>query len=150
MTGIGTILLSGALLWSTSEAERRVEARLLAPCCWLQTLEAHESPLASALRAEVRQRLGAGESAASVEDALVARFGARIRAVPRGFSIDRMGAVMFGVVGLGGLLWLAGWRRRVGRRRPPATTLAPATTRAEAIDPAWEHRLDDALDDLDR
>ena len=62
---------------------RAVSSRLIAPCCYQQTLDVHESELATALRAEIASRLRAGESPAQVEDSLVERYGERVRAVPR-------------------------------------------------------------------
>jgi cytochrome c-type biogenesis protein CcmH len=57
---------------------------LIAPCCWTQTLDIHDSPIADQLRAEIAARLKAQEPAANIEDDLAARYGERIRAVPRG------------------------------------------------------------------
>ena len=69
---------------SHESAAREIEQRLLAPCCWSQTLEIHDSPLASELRREIRARLRAGTSAQQIEDDFAGRYGERVRAVPRG------------------------------------------------------------------
>src|SRR5262245_9645491 len=45
----------------------RLEGRLLAPCCWIQTLDVHGSEVAVGLRTEIRHRLRAGESAGAIE-----------------------------------------------------------------------------------
>lgn len=63
---------------------RELEQRLLAPCCWNQTLEIHDSPLASELRSKIRAQLRAGASAQQIEDDFARRYGERVRAVPRG------------------------------------------------------------------
>ena len=63
---------------------RSIEARLFAPCCWVQTLDVHESPVAIELRAEIARRVDSGESPLAIEDDMAARFGERIRAIPRG------------------------------------------------------------------
>lgn len=68
---------------SRGEAQE-VFGRLLAPCCWAQTLDVHESDVASTLRSEIAARLLVGESTHAIEDDLAARYGERIRAVPRG------------------------------------------------------------------
>ncbi len=47
-----------------------VEEHLLAPCCWNQTLDIHESPLATELRSEIRRRVDEGEAAQAIEDDL--------------------------------------------------------------------------------
>jgi cytochrome c-type biogenesis protein CcmH len=64
-------------------SELAVQSRIVAPCCWNQTLENHASPLADALRAEIHTRIAAGEAAQLIEDDLAARYGERVRAMPR-------------------------------------------------------------------
>ena len=49
---------------------KRLEQRLLAPCCWdtsKQTLDVHDSPIAIDLRREIKRRLKAGETPDAVE-----------------------------------------------------------------------------------
>jgi cytochrome c-type biogenesis protein CcmH len=124
--------------------ETWLEGRLRAPCCWVQTLDVHASPLADELRREVRRRLRAGESADAIEGDFAARFGERVRAVPRGR--DPRATLAFATfatlaVALGASLWaMRRWLRR-GR-------LAAAPPRAAAAPPddaAYEARLDDEL-----
>ena len=62
------------------KAEQDLEERLMAPCCWQQTLDVHASPLATELRAEIKQRLVRGESVETIETDLVGRYGERMRA----------------------------------------------------------------------
>lgn len=56
-----------------SKYARAIQARLRAPCCWVQTLDVHESELATNLRAEIHARLQRGEKSRTIEDDLVAR-----------------------------------------------------------------------------
>jgi cytochrome c-type biogenesis protein CcmH len=122
-------------------AQHRLEQRLLAPCCWRESLADHTSPTADALRAEVAARLGAGEAAAAIEADLVARHGDRIRALPAGrdprWLIGAVGATLM-LASLGGL---AAWYRR--RRAHPAAA-TPAAPPAPERD-ADRERLDDEL-----
>jgi cytochrome c-type biogenesis protein CcmH len=104
-----------ALDQAPAAGEVTVERRLLAPCCWNQTLDVHESDLASTLRHEIRARLHAGEAQSAIEDDLAARYGEKIRAVERGR--DPGGAMPF-LVGFGALFMgaslvtlLRRWRR---------------------------------------
>ena len=121
------------------DQERVLEGRLLAPCCWMQTLDVHESPLASELRREVHARLHAGEGVRVVEADLVARYGERIRAVPAD-SDPRRGIGLASaalVAGSGGfLLWLFVRRVRRGRSATPRLV----TTRDD-----YDRRLDEEL-----
>ena len=99
---------------SAAPDEAIVQGRLLAPCCYLQTLDVHESPMATDLRLEVRTRLWAGESAGAIEDDFVARYGERVRAVPKGqdprglMFVFAMGMLVATAIGLGALVrrWL--------------------------------------------
>jgi len=121
------------------DQERVLEGRLLAPCCWVQTLDVHESPLAGELRSEVHARLHAGEAVSVVEADLVARYGERIRAVPAGSDPRRgIGLASAGLVVVTGalLLWL--FVRRVRRGR--ATTPQLVTRRDD-----YDRRLDEEL-----
>jgi cytochrome c-type biogenesis protein CcmH len=83
-----TTLALALFFASTALAEHAAHAdelygRLIAPCCWNQTLDIHDSEIATQLRVEIAERLTRGEPALAIEDDLAARFGARIRAVPR-------------------------------------------------------------------
>lgn len=122
-------------------AARELGGRLIAPCCWTQTLDIHESPVADQLRAEITKRLGAGESAAAIEDDLAARYGEKIRAVPRGkdprvaLPVIVGGAMLLAVLGL---TWLAvTWLRRGRSEQEP---------QPEAN--AYDKQLDQALSEL--
>jgi cytochrome c-type biogenesis protein CcmH len=129
---------------------RQLEGRLVAPCCWQQTLDTHASPLVSELRAEIRRRLAAGESAEAVEADLIQRHGERIRAVPEGWSLDRSigwpAIVLIALAGAGVVLVAARWVRR-GRRRAAGEPGAAAAAAPRASD-ELEDRLDQELADL--
>lgn len=98
----------------------RLEGRLLAPCCWAQTLDIHGSEIANGLRREIRTRLKAGERPEAIEQSLVTRYGERIRAVPDRVPLDMMGSLGWLVVAtsagfLGYVLWRWRKRSRVGQ-----------------------------------
>jgi cytochrome c-type biogenesis protein CcmH len=126
---------------------RELEGRLLAPCCWVQTLDIHESELATGLRQEIRQRLQQGESSEAIEEDLAARHGERILAVPRGK--DPRNAVP-ALLGVGMVATLAGLLLML-RRWQRASWQAPtvSTTRAPAGRDEYDERLDEELVVLD-
>ncbi|MGN6108576.1 MAG: cytochrome c-type biogenesis protein [Kofleriaceae bacterium] len=144
------------LLWwivacSSPAPERVLERRLIAPCCWRQTLEDHESPVATSLRAEIRARLAAGEPAAAIELDLVGRYGERVRALPEGRDpkwVIATGTAVASFAGMGVLIGLV--RRRRGRTELAAAPAAPGAS-ARAIDGAIDDEIDepyaDRLDD---
>ena len=125
--------------------QRDLERRLLAPCCWRQTLEDHTSPTASTLRAEIGQRLAAGEDVASIEAELVERHGERIRALPEGGDPKWLITAVSGAAAVLGLVGLFGFVRR--HRVAPGS---PAPLAGEPQPDAYlVARLDDELLDID-
>jgi cytochrome c-type biogenesis protein CcmH len=115
MTGTGTArALADAP--TSSAAARELAGRLIAPCCWTQTLDIHDSPIADQLRAEITQRLRAGEPAAKIEDDLAARYGEKVRAVPRGEDPRVALPIIVGGAMAMAVAWLAwlgvSWLRR--------------------------------------
>jgi cytochrome c-type biogenesis protein CcmH len=118
------------------QGEKSVEARLLAPCCWNGTLDVHESDLASALRKEIRSRLRGGEDIEAVEEALVSRYGERMRAAPKS---ERVG-LLLGAGVLAVFVAAAALLRKAVARSP-----GREGARNEASD-EWDRRLDEELE----
>lgn len=142
---LAAALPGSALAQDTRAEARALEGRLLAPCCWQQTLDIHESPLSSALRGEIEERLASGESAAAIEADMVERFGQRVRALP---TEGQLSASMFvaaaaGVAAAGALAFTV---RRWLQRGQVQARKAPI----EGPRDAYDDRLDDALAELDR
>lgn len=130
-------------------AVKEVESRLFAPCCWMQTLDAHASPLADELRAEVTTRIQTGETPATIEDDLASRYGERIRAVPKNVSSQTLGAPFVVAAALALVaLWMLS-RRLMGRaaRAEVARPVHRGATRAHDL--AREDQLDDELREMD-
>ena len=136
------------------EGAQALEGRLLAPCCWNQTLDIHGSPASGQLRREIRKRLRAGESAEAIEADIVARYGERIRAVPPGSPLKNLAvwlSVAMGIAGIGAVWMLTRWRRR---SRSDSADEAGATgkratkkrKKGEPVDPDARDRYDDEID----
>lgn len=139
------------------QGEKTLEGRLLAPCCWTQTLDIHESEVAHSLRLEIRRRLQAGENATAIESDIVARYGEKIRAVPKGGSLTGMGvwlSILVGVSGLGvGYLALR-WARK-GRREDDDPSASGGGAKGKSGvgkdgkgRDEWDDRLDAEVNDL--
>lgn len=147
----GWIWCVSLCLWAASaHAEQHVEAqaseleqRLLAPCCWTQTLDVHESPLVTEMRNEIRSRLAAGEAPLAIEDSFAERHGERVRAMPRGQNpmltyVQWIGVVL--VVMLALLVLVArSWRKRANQ------LTADSETPLTAQDAALDEQLNQAL-----
>ena len=126
---------------------RRIEAMLIAPCCWTQPVSQHQSQASDEVKRQVRTLLTAGKSRQEVLDAFVAQYGQRILAEP---PVRGAGGVLYGGLAVAFLLTgaaLVAWVRRASRRPPaPAAAASPG---AAAADAAYAARLDDELRDMD-
>lgn len=135
---------------SRAESDARgLEARLHAPCCRGQMLEAHESPTVTALRLELRQRITSGQSVAEVERALIAQYGPSIIAVPvardpRG-GLSLALAVLLAVSAAALVLAARRWMRRSSVMASEPSEDAPNLAARDALD----QRIDAELARLD-
>lgn len=133
-------------------AARQLEGRLLAPCCYLQTLDIHESDSARDLRAEIVARVAAGESTDTIEESFVERYGERVRAVPKGSTARGGITIVLGslaALSLVGLViaarkWTSGGSSPERLRESPGNA-APETT----YDASLDRRLDEELRELE-
>jgi cytochrome c-type biogenesis protein CcmH len=122
-----------------------LEGRIMAPCCWMQTIDIHGSEIASELKVEIRKRLRAGETADAIQASLVQRYGPRILAVPPGSPLKSVATLLaLGLVGAGAgaLVMLKRWRGR-------ARAHAAATPKRVGNDAQLDARLDAELRALD-
>jgi cytochrome c-type biogenesis protein CcmH len=126
--------------------ERALEGRILAPCCYTQTLDVHQSEPARDLRLEIRRRLYAGERVEAIEQSLVDRYGERLRAVAAGDPMGWIAAVLLLVMSLAGLLVLQLLRRWQSRSQHASGMMEPLSMAAVDAD---DERLDAELRDLD-
>lgn len=128
------------------DGEVALEQRIMAPCCWVQTLDVHDSPIAKELRAEIHTRLSRGESSSAIEADLVQRYGTRIVAMPASNPLAKLAAVVVAVVLAAGFLVaraLRRWTRRDQSEVRSAQQKAPATSGPDE----WDARLDEELRD---
>jgi cytochrome c-type biogenesis protein CcmH len=123
-----------------------LEGKILAPCCWIQTVDIHGSELGNAIRREIRTRLRAGESPDAIEASFVARYGAKIIAVQSDSPLAGIAVtvlLVMGGVGIAGFAMLKRWKR--------AGTKASGSRddRDEASNARLDARLDAELRALD-
>ncbi len=130
-----------------SAVARGIEHRLLAPCCWNETLDRHQSPLATELRAEVEARAARGETAEAIEADLAGRYGPRILATRSDAQFQSL-YVAVGVFAVLALALAAVVARR-WTRRAAAPASAPARVAREAPRDGLDDRIDAELAALD-
>jgi cytochrome c-type biogenesis protein CcmH len=106
---------------------RRVEERLLAPCCWAESVAFHNSPVAQRMRAEIEKLVAEGRTEPEIVDYYVERYGERILREPRGrkWLWLTLGPI---VAALGGCAWLfvfMGGSRKAAASAIPAPAALP-------------------------
>jgi cytochrome c-type biogenesis protein CcmH len=119
-----------------------LEGRIMAPCCWTQTIDIHGSEISTELRQEIRRRLRAGETADAIQASLVERYGPRILAVPLDSPLKKIAiglSVLLGAAGVGAVFLLRRWKRQT------ATSSPGAAPRVGGKRDEWDDRLDDEL-----
>ena len=114
-----------------------LEAEIVCPTC-KTTLDQSNSPIASRMKAFIRERIAAGDTAAQIKAQLVDQFGPAVLAEPprRGFDLLAwllpIGGLAIGAVALAALAWT--W----SRRRSDEDDTQP-------LDPALERLVDTEL-----
>src|ERR1700712_1691433 len=122
-----------------------IEGRLMAPCCWTQTIDIHDSEIALSMRHEIRRRLRNGESADAIQASFVERYGPKIMAVQPNSQLKNVFiglSVVMGGAGIASAMMLGRWRKQTKNAR------GPDTKRSEVRD-KWDDELDKELADLD-
>jgi len=118
------MLLTGVPNGAQKDQIHRIEGKLMAPCCYSQTIDVHDSEIAQQMRGEVTAMVLAGKSENDVLDYYKTEYGDSILAVPDGaagtlvFSLPAY-ATVFAVLAL-----LCGMVITV-RRRPRAIVVRP-------------------------
>lgn len=129
----------------------RLEGRLLAPCCWNQTLDIHGSVPTYELRREIRSRLKAGESPDAIEASIVERYGKKILAVPDSsplISVANVLGLAFAGAGIGAYFMLRRWSR-AGAAAKSKKASGDGKGGGEPKRDALDDRLDRELEEIE-
>jgi len=124
-----------------------LEGKILAPCCWNQTVDIHGSEIANQIRREIRTRLKAGETADTITASFVQRYGSKILAMPSDSPLSSIALTMLvgiGAVGVAGIFMLKRWRVAGAAPKPNANQ-----KRDEVSNDRLDARLDAELRALD-
>ena len=98
-----------------------LEGRIIAPCCWNQTIDIHGSELSTQLRREIRERLKKGESPEAIEASFVERYGQKVVAVKAGSRLGSTAVLLamgMGAAGVFAFSLMRRWRDRSGPTKP--------------------------------
>ncbi|HEY3255225.1 MAG TPA: cytochrome c-type biogenesis protein CcmH [Polyangiaceae bacterium] len=124
-----------------------IEGRLMAPCCWTQTIDIHDSPISLSMRHEIRRRLRNGESAETIQASFVERYGSKIMAVQESSQLKNVFiglSVVMGGAGVAAAMMIGRWRKQ---------STPKDAAKKDATEPArdqWDDKLDAELKDLDK
>jgi cytochrome c-type biogenesis protein CcmH len=119
-----------------------LEGQLMCPICEGETLAQSDSPPAQRIKAEIQQRIAAGDTRSEIKRRLVSEWGTRILAAPPRHGFDLL-AWLLPIVGvLGGAAVIGGLAWRWSRQREPATQW---TLTARPLGPEDERRVDEEL-----
>jgi cytochrome c-type biogenesis protein CcmH len=130
-------LALGGPAWAAPPRQSDLEAEIVCPTCHT-TLDQSSSPIATRMKAYIRQRIAAGASAKQIKAELVDQFGPAVLAEPPKHGFDLLawvlplGALTLGAVVVGALA--VSWSRRREAEPPP-----------ELLDPALDRRVDEEL-----
>lgn len=130
---------------SMDASARRLEAQLIAPCCWSQQVSVHQSPAATEIKKDLRVRLARGETEEQILKDYVVQFGEQILAEPPARGFNRFLYVLPPVFLIGGAALVVVLVRRFSRRTATGPAETPRPTEADA----YQARLDEELRDLD-
>ncbi len=146
--GVTVVLLAAppALGTGVEERAKKLEGKLMAPCCMANTLAEHESGPSTRMRREIRAMLAAGRSEREILDHYVGQYGPQILSAPeaKGFGLTAYLVPFVLLVGGAVLMYLA-LRRWAAMR----TQIAGPTDEPAQIDPEHLARLERDLQKLD-
>ncbi len=133
------LALAGSAVAADPPRQADLEAEIVCPTCHT-TLDQSSSPIATRMKAFIRARIAAGDSAAQIKAKLVDQFGPAVLAEPpkRGFDLLAwllpLAALGLGIVVVGALAWT--WSRRRESNIDPQSA---------ELDPDLERRVDEEL-----
>jgi cytochrome c-type biogenesis protein CcmH len=126
-----------------------IEGRLMAPCCWTQTIDIHDSPISLSMRHEIRRRLRNGESPEAIQASFVDRYGPKIMAVQESSQLKNVFiglSVVMGGAGVAAAMMIGRWRKQSAPKGSPT----PTKDAPESAPDQWDEKLDAELKDLDK
>ena len=122
---LAMVLIAGPLLvaetLTTGPEERTLQSELVAPCCYRETVDRHESDAAVRMRAEIHTMVIGGRSEREILEYYNARYGSRILAEPEGLAwwIGTSVPLVAFALGIGLVLRLI-WKWSSARGNPPS------------------------------
>ncbi len=115
-------LCAAAFCFGQSPRVKRLEEKLMAPCCWAESVAVHRSEVAAEMRAGIETMVAEGRTDREILDHYKAIYGERVLMEPEGAARVWVYTIPI-VVGVAGV-WLVVWIiRRMMRPDPSAASV---------------------------
>lgn len=121
LTWIFAALLVAVAAWGQATGRiRALQEKLIAPCCWSESVAAHRSEVAAEMRSEIARMVQEGRTDREILDFYKAKYGTRILMEPEGqlrawaYTIP----ILASILGLALVVWLI---RRMIRPQPESS-----------------------------
>lgn len=126
------LALSSIPLTSGQSAKiEKLESKLMAPCCYTQTIREHHSQEAEQMREEVTSMVAAGKSEQEIISYYKAKYGETILVVPDGMAGTLTYLIPVGMFVLSSGLLIFVIRRSIRAKAVAIETIPPLTSEAE-------------------
>jgi len=126
------------------EEVSKIAGQLMAPCCWSETADVHNSEAAQEVRAQVRSALQTGYSEKQILDGMVAAYGERILAKPKATGFNLFAWILPALALVAG--GVIAWRFLAHSRMKTATQ----PVQKIQLDASYEERLERELREIDK
>ncbi len=131
---IGIALGIASFAQSPRDAARRIEEKVIAPCCWSESVGVHRSESAAQMRSEIERQVAAGRGEREILNGFITRYGERILLEPRGAKSQWLVWTPLAALFLG----FAGLALFMLRRKAPV----PATASAAVLPDVRDDEID--------
>jgi cytochrome c-type biogenesis protein CcmH len=121
----------------------KIARQLMAPCCWSETADVHNSEAAQEVKAQIRSALQQGYSEKQILDGMVAAYGERVLAKPKATGFNLMAWILPALALVIGSV--VAWRFLAHSRMKAS----PQPVRKIQIDESYNQRLERELEELD-
>ena len=127
----------------TQQDVNKIARQLMAPCCWSETADVHNSSAAQEVKAQIRSALQSGYSEKQILDGMVAAYGERILAKPKATGFNLMAWILPALALMIGSV--VAWRFLAHSRMKNS----PQPAQKIHIDENYEQRLESELRSMD-
>ena len=129
---------------------KKIETELIAPCCMVQPVSIHSSPIARKIKVDIRKMLAAGKTRQEILDHYVEKYGTEILSSPPQTGFNRL-SVWMPVISLlfGFVVVVVIIKKWVGRRPKHLSTSPTVGPIDHDVDEETSKRIERELEEMD-